>query len=167
MGRIEKAAHLYVLVPMFSVDNDQNLVTRCYVPTEGGPLNPVAVAWESNCSNCSELCPRPVRPVLVLFESDCARSRRRQRHHFRLRRCMPLRRLAGRRGWVQFLSVFHVDGGCSGGFAVPIPRIRRCITFSQPFRIGISRPLPDLSSTSASSWALRLRVACSIPLCAL
>jgi hypothetical protein len=47
-GQIERTAHLYVLVPMFSVDNDKNPVTQCRAPTAEDKASFAVANWESN-----------------------------------------------------------------------------------------------------------------------
>jgi hypothetical protein len=44
-GNIKHTAHLYVFLPMFSVDNDQNLTTQCRARAEGDRGNSAAPHW--------------------------------------------------------------------------------------------------------------------------
>lgn len=78
-GNIEKTAHLYVLVPMFSVDNDQNPNDAMACPNGGRPtelcgrrlgeqliklFGAVPEAWKSKVNSAiTTQCPDPNHPV--------------------------------------------------------------------------------------------------------
>ena len=60
-GSINNTAHLYVLLPMFSVDNDRNPEHAMNVPIDEERMSCVAHGWEKHSSSSSALSRKPGR----------------------------------------------------------------------------------------------------------